>query len=567
MTVGQTIGRTIGQTIRRAASLLLALVLLLPAAAKGEVVRIHDLAPGQLATLRSAYDFWGVDWRENYAVFNLDAAQRRKLEQAGIEITTDLRRSRELAAWRAATEQASQLRGAETIPGFDCYRTVDATHAALAELAAEFPDRAAWIDIGDTWQAGAGSAPGDSVFALVLGNAQSPHPKAPLVVMAAQHARELATAEIATRLAELLLENPDGDPDIAWLLDHRKIHIIAQANPDGRRQVEQGASLWRKNHNETACPSGNLVSTWPGIDLNRNSSFLWGEFSSNNDCSQTYRGSVPASEPETRVIQNYLDSVFDVQRPASDLISPAPADARGVFISLHSFSEMVLFPWEGLGGGNENNAPNHDGLAILGRRFGFLNDYAVGRWQLLPPAGGTSVDFAYGEFGVAAYTFEVGTSFPQSCASFEDTVWPDNRDALLLAARAARRPYQEPAGPEITALSLEIHNGAVQVAGSADDARFFSGGVTEPPADPVSEVAELRISLNLPEYLADQTWVFPVASPAVQVDFEASLPQGLPASGKLFVTAVDAAGAVGLPRVIEFSFDLIHADGFEAETP
>jgi hypothetical protein len=48
-----TIVRTIGQTIRRAASLLPALLFSLPAAAKGEVVRIHDLAPGQLARRRS----------------------------------------------------------------------------------------------------------------------------------------------------------------------------------------------------------------------------------------------------------------------------------------------------------------------------------------------------------------------------------------------------------------------------------------------------------------------------------------------------------------------------------
>ena len=552
-------------TIRRVAPLYLLLSLSLPGAAAGEVVRIHDLAPGQLATLRAAYDFWGVDWRENYAVFNLDAAQRRELEQAGLEITPDRRRSRELTAWRAATEQASQQRGSDTIPGFACYRTVDATHAALADLAAEFPNRASWIDIGDTWQAGAGSAAGDSIFALVLRNADSPHPKAPLVVMAAQHARELATAEIATRLAELLLENPDDDPDIAWLLDHREIHIIAQANPDGRRQVENGAALWRKNHNESACPSGNLGSTWPGIDLNRNSSFFWGEFSSDNACSQSYRGSVPASEPETQVVQNYFDSVFDVQRPASDLDTPAPADARGVFISLHSFSEMVLFPWEGLGGGNENNAPNHDGLAILGRRFGFLNDYAVGRWQLLGPAGGTSVDFAYGEFGVAAYTFEVGTSFTQPCASFENTVWPDNRDALLLAAKAARLPYLAPAGPEVTALDTSFSGGALRLFGSADDTRFFRGDVAEPPADPVSNVVEVRVSPNLPEQLANVTWVFPVNAPANQISFDITLPPSLPGSGKLFVTAVDDTGQVGLPRVA-YS-DLIHANGFEAGTP
>ncbi|MFN2333672.1 MAG: M14 family zinc carboxypeptidase, partial [Wenzhouxiangellaceae bacterium] len=148
-----------------------------------------------------------------------------------------------------------------------------------------FPDRVRWIDIGDSWQTGGGSAPGDSIFALVIANQNSPHSKAPLVVMAAQHARELATAEIATRLAERIVRNPDNDPDLAWLADHREIHIIAQQNPDGRRQVEQGAGLWRKNHNETACPSGTT-----GVDLNRNSPVFWGDSSSDDACSQVFRG-------------------------------------------------------------------------------------------------------------------------------------------------------------------------------------------------------------------------------------------------------------------------------------
>lgn len=543
----------------------IALLAWLPAIAAGEVVRIHDLAPAELAELRERHDFWGIDWRAGYAVFDLDPAQRKELEQGGFRITTDLPRSRELAAWRSATEQADRQRGADTIAGFPCYRTVDATHATLAGLAAAYPGRATLSEIGDTWQAGAGGSAGDTIKALVLKNADSPNPKAPLVIAAAQHARELATAEIATRFAELLLQNPNGDPDIDWLLDHREIHIIAQANPDGRRQVELSAQMWRKNHNETACPAGNLNGTWPGIDLNRNSSFLWGNFSSSDACSETYRGPVSASEPETLAIQNYLASVFDAQRPASDLDSPAPADARGVFISLHSWGELVLFPWEGLGGQNENNAPNHDGLTVLGRRFGFLTDYAVGRWQLLGPAGGTTVDFAYGEFGVAAYTFEVGTSFTQSCTSFESTVWPHNRDALVLAAKAARLPYQAPAGPEITALEAGF-SGGLRLAGSADDTHFFRGNVTEPPSDPISDVVEIRIALNLPEHLAGRTWTFPVALPGEQSDFDILLPPDIPPAGRLFVTAVDDTGQVGMPRVVEYT-DLIHANGFETETP
>ncbi|MDT8409020.1 MAG: M14 family zinc carboxypeptidase [Wenzhouxiangellaceae bacterium] len=536
-------------------------MILLAQGAFAEVVGIDGLGPDDIAGLRVSHDFWGLDRGRNRAVFRLSGDQRERLEQLGYSIETDLERQAELDRWRSLDHRAQLLGDAESVPGFACYRSVAKTHADLDALAAAFPTRSQWRRIGDSWQAGG------SIFALVLANQASPQPKAPVVIMAAQHARELATAEIATRLAELLLQNPDRDPDIDWLLDHREIHIIAQQNPDGRRQVEQGQSLWRKNHNESACTSGDLSSSWPGIDLNRNSSFLWGDdaASSGSSCSQIYRGPVTASEPETQAVQNYLAGIFAVQRPGAGLDDPAPIDAEGLFISLHSFGELVLLPWEGRATGNENNAPNHDALTILGRRFGFLTGYEVSRWQSLGPASGTMVDYAYGEFGVAAYTFEVGTRFTESCASFESTVWPASRRALLLAIKAGRRPYQRPAGPEITALQAVFENGVPRLAGSADDTRYFRGNVSEPPAaDPVSNIVEFRVSLGLPEHLADQSFVFPVAEPAEAVSFDVSLPPGaaLPANGRLFVTAVDAQGQVGLARVVTVG-NAIFNDGFE----
>lgn len=547
------------------AGLRVAVILLLACGgAAADIVRVYDLSPAQLAEVRQHYDFWGVAWREDYAVFRVSPKQRERLESTGLRVETDSVREAELERFSSLAESTRLGTGAETIAGFECYRTVTRTHADLEALADAHPARAEWVDIGDTWQAGAGAEPGDSVFALVLANSQSPHPKAPIVIMAAQHARELATAEIAARFAELLVENPGGDPDIDWLLDHREIHIVAQHNPDGRRQVEQGETLWRKNNNQSACPEGDLDTTWPGIDLNRNSSFLWGESSSDIECSQTYRGPAVASEPETQAIQGYLEQVFARQRPATDLTSPAPNDAEGVFVSIHSFGELILFPWEGLGPGDENHAPNHDALAFFGRRMGFETGYAVGR-ELLGPAGGTAVDYAYGEFGVAAYTFEVGTSFTQSCESFESTVWPDNRNALLLAVKAARRPYLSPSGPAITALDLGHENGTVVLSGTADDTRYFRGEVAESPAnDPIADIVEIRVSIDLPQSQANRTVVFPVSSPEIVVDFDLELPDDITLADneRLFVTAVDAGGRTGLPRVSRLD-ELIFASGFE----
>ena len=65
-------------------------------------------------------------------------------------------------------------------------------------------------------------------------------------------------------------------------------------------------------------------------------------------------------------------------------------------------------------------------------------------------ADGTSDGISYGELGVAAYTFELGTSFFQSCSVYEGTIRPDNLPALIYAAKVVRTPYQTPAGPDLT---------------------------------------------------------------------------------------------------------------------
>ncbi|MGH9379312.1 MAG: M14 family zinc carboxypeptidase [Thermoanaerobaculia bacterium] len=542
-----------------ASLLLVFLVLPVPglAAAGDEIVRVHGVPPAAIDALREHGDVWGRNWRRDYVVMRVTPVGRAAVERLGYAVETDVEEMRRLEAFLAVDREAWRLSGEGGIPGFPCYRTVDETHDTLADLVAAHPQYARLELIGQTWQALNNGAEGD-IFALVIGNQASPYERAPLVVMAAMHARELATAEAATRFAELLLEERATNGDIAWLLDHREIHVIAQENPDGRRKVEEGGDdlWWRKNHNETAC----LNPGPTGIDLNRNSSFLWGGAgSSGTQCSETYRGASPASEPETIALQAYLDEVFEDQwPPGSDPPNtgdPVPSSAQGVFLSLHSFGEYVLLPWEGLGGQNENNAPNHDELTILGRKFGFHTGYEVARWQALPPAAGTTVDYAYGEFGVAAYTFEMGTTFAQSCTAFESTIWPEVREALLYAAKAAERPYQAPWGPDVLDLDASFNplTEQVHVSAVADDTRFFRGPVSEPPAnDPIADIVSALASFEVPPHLADTTYPLTLDGSGAVVDLGGviQLADGSDPPRLLFVVAADAEGHAGTPTAV-----------------
>ena len=94
-------------------------------------------------------------------------------------------------------------------------------------------------------------------------------------------------------------------------------------------------------------------------------------------------------------------------------------------------------------------------VATLGRRLAGFNDYTAEQAIGLYPTDGTTDDFAYGELGVPAYTFELGTQFFQNCATFENTILPDNREALRYAARALRAPYVLPSGPDAEDARIE----------------------------------------------------------------------------------------------------------------
>jgi carboxypeptidase T len=93
-------------------------------------------------------------------------------------------------------------------------------------------------------------------------------------------------------------------------------------------------------------------------------------------------------------------------------------------------------------------------LQTLGRKFAYWNGYSPEQSVGLYPNDGASDDHAYGTFGVAAYTIELGTAYFQSCIEFENTILPANIPALIYAAKVARTPYLTPSGPDVTHLSL-----------------------------------------------------------------------------------------------------------------
>lgn len=453
------------------------------------VVQIPYEDAEDITTLQQSIDdIWAVYKKNQRLDTVLTQAEIDQLRATGRTVIINEGQTKTIRQSRASS---SQLDG---IPGYPCYRTVEETFETATQIVADYPTLADWIDVGDSWEKAAEISEGYDINVLILTNQENTTPDKPILfVTSAIHAREYTTAELMTRFAEYLVNNYGTDADATWILDHHEIHLMLQANPDGRKQAETGL-LWRKNTNQTYCSA---TSQNRGVDLNRNFPFEWGVHngSSSNECAPDFRGGSPASEPEVKAVVDYMRSIFPDQR-GEQLTDAAPDTTSGIYLDVHSYSELVIWSW----GGRSTPAPNGTGLQTLGRKLAFFNDYYPQQAIGLYATDGTTDDFGYGELGIPSYTYELGTSFFQGCSTFENQILPDNLQSLIYAAKVARTPYLTPAGPDMTTPILST-NGVlagtdVIITANVDDTRYNNQNGTEP----TQSIAAAELYINTPPW-------------------------------------------------------------------
>lgn len=516
------------------------------------IVRLYFADRHDLNYLASKLDIWSVNHIEKYVIAGISNNEYVSLVNGGYRIEVDHESTSELNTPHTLNKTHSS-----GIPDYPCYRTVSETYYDLEQIAIDQPQLASWRDIGDSWQKRyLGNQFGYDLQVLVISNQYLTHsqPKPRLFLIGAIHAREYATAETATRFAEHLTSNYGIDPDITWLLDFNEIHILSIANPDGRALAEDGYGQRKNlnNHNGGQC---NVPPGWEnqfGTDLNRNHTFKWGD-SSKDPCTTMYQGPTPGSEPETQAIESYIRSIYPDQR-GEDLLESAQLTSSGLLISLHSFGELVLWPW----GWTDVPTPNDTELKTLGHKLAYFNDYTPYQSYYLYKTTGDTDDFAFGELGIAAYTIELGTQFFENCTSFENDIYPQNLNALLYAAKAARRPYQIPYGPESINISTEkdsiIHGNTFTIDAVADDSRYFPGIQTQ-------AISGARYSIDAPSWITG-TETYPMLPRDLQFnesveEIYASVDTTDLSLGthKIFIESQDADGNWGISSATFFNIE------------
>lgn len=251
--------------------------------------------PLLLAAGQDGHELGDTTWKNGKSTVEVYVTdqQAKKLEKQGVELTEHT-----LSAMaEARVEDAAQ-------GVFRPYSGKGNLQEEIVKTGEAHPDLTKVVSIGKTVN-------GQDILALKLtkGAKKTKDGAKPSVLyLSNQHAREWITPEMTRRLMHYYLDNYSTNKRIKKIVDSTELWFVLSANPDGYDYTfkDADARQWRKNLRDVN--GDGVISTGDGVDLNRNFAYKWGyddEGSSPNPTSETYRGTSPSSEPETKALDAF----------------------------------------------------------------------------------------------------------------------------------------------------------------------------------------------------------------------------------------------------------------------
>jgi hypothetical protein len=325
-----------------------------------------------------------------YRVKLTNARQLEVLRQRGFDVTEGQRAGgieivgtgKQIASLRRRGVQARLLRdrrgrtalrasAAQAVAGWQVWRPFARTDVALSDaagnptdnlktqlekLAKRYPGIAKLETIGH-------SINGLPIYAMkVTKNARHVRDgRRPAVLYSAtQHAREWLSTEVERRTLRLFLDNygrkgtavgTDGQPvdgvdarELTKLVDGRELWFILVCNPDGYDYTfTPDNRLWRKNLHDNN--GDGQITAVDGVDPNRNFPTHWNyddEGSNTDTSSETYRGTGPASEPETKAFISLTKRVHFAFNKNDHTFGPLILWPFGWQIDTHPADEPIM---------------------------------------------------------------------------------------------------------------------------------------------------------------------------------------------------------------------------------
>ncbi len=212
------------------------------------------------------------------------------------------------------------------------------------------------------------------------------------------HSREVSALMSNIYFMWYLLENYGTDNRVTELLDNNEIYFIPVVNPDGLLWNETirpgGGGMQRKNlRPDTGNSTVSTSNTNRGVDLNRNFDYFWGSAgsgSSGSGTSDSYRGPSAFSEPETRILRDFImwDGTTDVTFPWSG----SPVRDFKIVLMNHTTSNVIPLPY---GGNPSFVSGREDEFHTWHTDMTKYNRFLFGA-TIFPPANGIADDWMVG---------------------------------------------------------------------------------------------------------------------------------------------------------------------------
>lgn len=308
----------------------------------------------------------------------------------------------------------------------DEYKNPEEIEDFLREMHAKYPDISEIKSIGKSLE-------GRDIWAIKISdNAKKNEVEPTVLVNGMHHAREVMTPEITTDMVEYLLSNYGVDPEVTNWVNNTQIWVVPMFNVDGNNKMWNEDPMWRKNTRDGH-----------GVDINRNYPTGWDSCngSSGNKRAQDYRGTAPASEPETQAMMNLVTTIKPVFN-----------------ISYHSYSEIVIYPY----GCKPKRTPTEEAVEMVGKEIGKLLDYKPGTaWELLYNADGGDIDWMYTENQVIPFVIEVNSTiqgFQPSYKKWRDKTVTRNRPGWMHILKRLQGPSLQGMVKLSDYNSIKIHN-------------------------------------------------------------------------------------------------------------
>uniref|UniRef100_A0A8C0GJ42 Carboxypeptidase B2 n=1 Tax=Chelonoidis abingdonii TaxID=106734 RepID=A0A8C0GJ42_CHEAB len=210
-------------------------------------------------------------------------------------------------------------------------------------------------------------------------------PKSAIWIDCGIHAREWIAPAFCLWFIGHTTHFREKDQIMTRLLQHLDFYVMPVMNVDGYEYTWTTNRLWRKSrskHGNNRCI---------GTDMNRNFDAGWcGKGASHNDCHEIYCGPYPESEPEVKAVAHFLQKHKDHTK---------------AYITIHSYSQMVLFPYSY----TTNKSKDHDELvsAVCGTEAKVASNNLFPFLSPTDLAPGGSDDWAY-DLGIKySFTFEL----------------------------------------------------------------------------------------------------------------------------------------------------------------